>query len=101
MFLTGFLYPILFMIHSVFPCSKIGRFSHHPRVAFNCQAASEIYYLILIITYPSLVDSKASYLGYNIILTIITLAKIHREQRCLCTVRAFEIFEKKRKIFPS
>jgi len=79
MFFIGFTYPFLTLAYLFSPKSYLGKFSHYPRVAYTCEAASEIYYLIMILIYPYVIDSKKSYLIYNIFLTIITIAKINKE----------------------
>lgn len=79
MFVIGMFYPLLVIAFLFAPNSYLGKFSHYPRVSYYCEAASEIYYLTLILIYPYVVYNQRGYLIYNIILTVFALAKSGKE----------------------
>ena len=61
------------------PNSALGKFSHYPKVSYICEATSEIYFLAMIMIYPYVTTTSNSYLAYNIVLAVITLAKMNKE----------------------
>ena len=80
MFFVGMCYPLLTLSFLIFPSHwRLAKFSHYPRVAYNCEAASEIYYLVIILIYPYIIGNSTSFLIYNIILSLFALSKFFKE----------------------
>ena len=79
LFLIGLFYPIYTLAYLFNPKSFLGKISHWPKIAFACQAVSEVAFAIFILSYTYFTKNYTAQIIYTSIMTVWVFARIMQE----------------------